>query len=37
LGEGRQPRENLGAWKALFEHLGDEFKIGRAYKKALRS
>lgn len=37
LGEGRPPRENLGAWKALFEHVSDEFKIGRAYKKALRS
>lgn len=36
LSEGREPRENLGAWKALFEHVSDEFRIAMAYKKALR-
>jgi 2,4-dienoyl-CoA reductase-like NADH-dependent reductase (Old Yellow Enzyme family) len=37
LAEGRNTRENLGAWKALFEHFSDEFRMAWAYKKALRS
>lgn len=34
ISERRPVRENLGTWRALFEHFRDEYRIGLRYRKA---
>ncbi|MDD9893092.1 MAG: NADH:flavin oxidoreductase/NADH oxidase family protein [Gammaproteobacteria bacterium] len=34
ISENKPVRENLGAWRALWEHMRDEYRIGFKYRKA---